>query len=91
MTLEERVARAERVRNILNDELVREAFDGVRAEYAQAWEMTKENQERERERIWLLMKTLEKVRGHLVAIVEDGKLAQNEITQFQKRRSIFGR
>lgn len=68
---------------LLRDELLTEAFDTLRAEYLAGWEASPARDTDGRERLWLAVQVLGKVRGHLEQVVADGRLASRELTDTQ--------
>ena len=85
MTLESERDRGERAARLLADQLFNEAFDTVDAALRAAWEATADSQERERERLWLMVKLLGRVKGHLVEAMETGKVARIQIERDKER------
>ena len=85
MTLESERDRGERAARLLADQLFNEAFDTVDAALRAAWEATADSQERERERLWLMVKLLGRVKGHLVEAMETGKVACIQIDEAEAR------
>ena len=90
MTLEERKLRAEQANRLLNDPMLSEAFAEVRRAYTEAWERTNDAQERERERLWLLVKSIDRIKGHLQSAMEDGKLVDKQILEIQPKKKFWG-
>ena len=85
MTLESERDRGERAARLLADPLLAEAFDVIEAGLLSAWAATTDNQERERERLWLMVKLLGRVKGHLVEAMETGKVARIQIERDKER------
>ena len=81
------LARADRAKRLLEDELFIEAFDAVDSALRQGWAATRGDQSEDRERLWLMLKLLERVRGHVSAVVHGGKLAGVRLAEIEKRRA----
>ena len=73
MNNEEREARA---KNLLQNELFNEAFEVLRKELLGQWEQSGSQNTDQRESIWLAIRLLEKIKGHITSIVETGHMAK---------------
>jgi|TARA_Y100001951_G_C11212609_1_gene223859 hypothetical protein len=73
MTDEFREAHAKR---LLEDELFTEAFDVLRKELMNRWEASGSTEVEARESIWLAMRLLDKIHGHITSIVETGRMSK---------------
>ena len=73
MTDEFREAHAKR---LLKDELFTEAFDVLRKELMNRWEASGSTEVEARESIWLAMRLLDKIHGHITSIVETGRMSK---------------
>jgi len=71
MTPEERERRA---RSLLEDPLLKEAFDVLKEDLMGRWSQSGSTDLEARESIWLAMRLLEKIHGHLTSIVETGHM-----------------
>ena len=93
--LGEAAARAERAQELLENELWHEAFKGLEDSYTAAWRTTGIEDVAAREKLFLAINIVGKVRDHLTAIVANGKLAQAELKELaqiaerRKRRGIL--
>jgi hypothetical protein len=91
--LDAAAAKALRTQNLLDDELLTEAFAALEASYASAWRSTAIDDVSGREKLFLAINIVGKVRDHLNAVVANGKLAQaelKELAQVAERRKRFG-
>ena len=79
----ERGARAQR---LLEDDLLKEAFETLDRDYTKAWRETAARDTDARERLWQAVQVVAKVRDHLVSVVNGGKLAQREMNELAGRR-----
>lgn len=69
--------------------LFREAIDTLRKEITSQWEQSPVRDEGGRERLWLTMKLLGRIEGHIKTIAETGKLARRQLTDLEDRRSVL--
>jgi hypothetical protein len=79
MTLEQESRRGEQAKRLLDDPLLQEAFATVDSAVRDAWSATANDATDERERLWLMLKLLERVRTHLSQVLEAGKLADRQL------------
>jgi hypothetical protein len=87
------VAKARRAQDLIDDELLGEAFRTLEDNYASAWRATVIDDVAGREKLFLAINIVGKVRDHLTAVVANGKLAQaelRELAQTAERRKRFG-
>jgi hypothetical protein len=92
-SLEQSVAKGIRAQAVLENELLSEAFSALEQSYVGAWRATTLEDVAGREKLFLAINIVGKVRDHLNAIVANGKLAQaelKEIAQAAERRRRFG-
>jgi hypothetical protein len=86
-------AKALRSQELLDNELLTEAFKGLEDSYTAAWRATTIDDVNGREKLFLAINVVGKVRDHLSAVVTNGKLAQaelKELAQTAERRKRFG-
>jgi hypothetical protein len=86
-------ARALRAQELLDNELLTEAFKTLEDNYASAWRSTAIDDVQGREKLFLAINIVGKVRDHLNAVVANGRLAQVELAEFARtaeRRRRFG-
>jgi len=91
--LDQAAAKAARAQELLDNELLSEAFGELEDSYATAWRGTKIEDVAAREKLFLAINVVGKVRDHLTAVVTNGKLAQAELkalAQVAERRKRFG-
>ena len=91
--LDQAAAKAVRGQALLDDDLLVEAFDALEASYTSAWRRTTIDDAVGREKLFLAVNIVGKVRDHLSAVVANGKLAQaelNELLHAAERRKRFG-
>ena len=86
-------ARATRAANLLGNDLLVEAFKGLEDAYTAAWRQTTIDDVMGREKLFLAINIVGKVRDHLTAIVSNGKIAQAELkalAETAERKKRFG-
>ena len=91
--LGEAVSKAMRAQDLLDNELLNGAFKGLEDSYAAAWRATAIDDVAAREKLFLAINIVGKVRDHLSSIVAGGKLAQAELKELARtaeRRKRFG-
>ena len=80
--------RGVRARELLDNELVQEALATLKAEYLKAWEASPARDAEGRERLWVMVKLVEKFRGHLEQVFEAGKLADAQLVEIERRKKF---
>ena len=66
--------REEKAKNLLSIELFNEAFDVLRKDLMNRWESSGSTELEARESIWLAMRLLDRLHGHIKSIVETGHM-----------------
>jgi hypothetical protein len=66
--------REEKAQNLLNNELFNEAFEVLRKDLMNRWEVSGSTELEARESIWLAMRLLDRLYGHINSIVETGHM-----------------
>src|ERR1700719_1939275 len=79
--LDQAVAKAVRAQELLDNELLTEAFRGLEDSYTAAWRATRIDDVAAREKLFLAINIVGKVRDHLAATVANGKLAEAELKE----------
>jgi hypothetical protein len=85
--------KALQAQELLNNELLTEAFKTLEDDYASAWRSTMIDDVQGREKLFLAINIVGKVRDHLNAAVANGRLAQAELAELARtaeRRKRFG-
>lgn len=91
--LSQAAAKAVRAKNLIENELLIEAFDGLEAAYIKAWRSSTIEDDAGREKLFLAINIVGKVRDHLANIVAQGNLAAAELralAQTAERTKRFG-
>ncbi len=81
--LKSEVARAERANELMDDELMVEAFTLLNSKLTAEWSNSPVRDTEGRERIWLMQKLLKSVGDHLREIALTGKMASLQLQQEQ--------
>ncbi len=68
--------REERAKSLLNNELFNESFDILRKDLMDRWSASGSSELEARESIWLAMRLLDRIHGHLQSIIETGHMAK---------------
>ena len=71
--------RGMRAAQLLNDELMQEAFKTLEATYTRAWAATEPHDTEGRENYWKALQILSDVHRHLKKTAENGRLVQREL------------
>ncbi len=66
--------REEKAKNLLSNELFNEAFDVIRKDLMDRWSASGSTELEARESIWLAMRLLDRLYGHITSIVETGHM-----------------
>ena len=66
--------REEKAQNLLNNELFNEAFDVIKQDLMNRWSASGSRELEARESIWLAMRLLDRIYGHIKSIVETGHM-----------------
>ena len=66
--------REEKAKNLLNNELFNEAFEVIRKDLMNRWSASGSTEVEARESIWLAMRLLDRLYGHITSIVETGHM-----------------
>lgn len=91
--LHKALSRGDRAASLLKNELLTEAFDALERDYSAALFETKPQDTVAREKLYLAVNVTRKVRDHLTAVVNDGKVAQanlNKLAAEFERKKRFG-
>ena len=89
----EAISRAQWARDLLENEMLKEAFNSLQSDYMRLWVNSKPFDTEGREKIFIAWHVVGKVQEHLRRIVENGKLAQMELDELiakEERRKRFG-
>lgn len=87
-------SRARQAQRLLDDPLLKEAFEAAEAEYIKQWRSSPVRDTEGREHLYVMLRSLERVKGHLESLAATGKLidAQREQQKEQSRlKSLMSR
>ena len=82
--LETQLRQAKRAEVLLNDPLLKQAFEDLLETYRQEIFNTNFADDEKRRSLWMAFNMLDKIRGHLQSIMESGKLAQKDLELLNK-------
>lgn len=90
---ETEILRGERARQLLDEPLIVEAFALIEQEYIKAWQDSPARDVEGREKLFLSLKNIQKVRGHLLQVMDSGKMAKASLAQRtgQTLKAVFSR
>ena len=66
--------REQRANNLMNDPLFQEMFDVLKKDLMNRWETSGSTELEARESIWLAMRLLDRLYGHIQSVVETGHM-----------------
>ena len=89
MTLEAQVDRGVHAQRLLNDPLVVEAFEAVRASLVAAWEAAPIRDKEGQHELKLMLKLLADVRSYFDLAISDGQLAADEIQLREQGKKAY--
>ncbi len=81
------IVRGAQAKALLDNELLTEAFVRLDTDYIAAWRATPARDTDARERLWQATQIVGKVRDHLTAVLNNGKLAQRQIDELAAREA----
>ncbi len=79
--LHNEITRANRAKELLNDELLVNAFKTLEDAYISMWRSTSPDQGDAREKLYLAINVIGKFRDHLTAIISNGTIATAELNK----------
>ena len=68
--------RERRAQSLIDDELLKESFDVLKEDLMNRWSNSGSTDLEARESIWLAMRLLDRIRGHLMSIIDTGHMAK---------------
>ncbi len=85
--------RALKAQSLLDNEMFNDALATLEAEYIAAWKATPLRDSDGRERVWQAVQIVGKIKDHIGAVLNDGKLAAaqlRELAETAERKKRFG-
>ena len=89
MNSDDILRRAADAKRLLDEPLLVEAFTTVKAELTTAWENAPTRDTEGRERLYLMVRLLEKLRSHIRTVAEEGEIEAKRITQLDGERKFW--
>ena len=78
------VSRGEKAKLLLDEPLIKEAFETLKKGFQDAILNTKHNEDEARRALWQAYHLTDRVENHLRTVMETGKLAATQINQLKK-------
>ena len=82
---EKQVREGKKAEQLLNDPLLKPAFEDLLEIYKTEIFNTKFTESEQRTYLWVAYNLVDKIRGHLQSVMASGKLTQQELDQLNKR------
>jgi CTP:phosphocholine cytidylyltransferase-like protein len=82
---EKQIQQGQRAKQLLNDPLLKEAFEYLSDQYKTEIFNTSYNDHDQRQVLWMAYNMLDKIKGHLVSVMETGKLASSELENLTRQ------
>ena len=83
--MEKQIREGQRAAQLLNDPLLKQAFEDLLDTYKQEIFNTNFADDNRRRSLWMAYNMVDKIRGHLQTIMESGKLASKDLELLQKQ------
>ena len=83
--LDNQVQRGQQAKRLLDDPLLKEGFEYLFEEYKKEIFNTSYNDHEQRQVLWMAYNLLDKIKGHLVTVMETGKLASSELENLTRQ------
>jgi len=78
-TLDQRLAHGDRAKEALENEAFTSAFEAIEKEVIDQWTNSPARDAQGREKLWIYLMMLRKVKAHLTSTMETGRLARLEL------------
>jgi hypothetical protein len=78
------IVRGGKAHELINSELLQEAFARLERDYIAAWRETPARDTDARERLWQAVNIVGKVKEHLGIVARDGRMAQRQLDELIK-------
>ena len=91
MDAEHEIIRGRDAQALIQHPLLVEAFEAVESEVMELWKLSPERDRDGREKLWLSLKLLQKVRSQLESVIQTGQVAEVTLAQRlgQRLRDAF--
>jgi hypothetical protein len=93
IALQKQINRAQKAASLLDNELLNEAFKTLEQSYIDFWRQTKPEDQLAREKAFIAVNVVGKIRDHLHAVIQHGSLAKAELNKLHveaDRKKRFG-
>lgn len=90
MTLEKRIYDGNRAKEVLENEVFQQVWTDIEEELTQAWKTSPQRDEEGRQRLFVAITMLAKVKSAIEATMESGKLALADL-DYQQKKSLAQR
>lgn len=87
-TIEQRIYDANRAKEILENEAFQQVFSDIESELMTQWKESPARDTEGREKLWIYLAMLNKMKAHFIETLETGKLAQLEV---EHKKSLLDR
>ncbi|MAN61076.1 MAG: hypothetical protein CMI60_03920 [Parvibaculum sp.] len=78
------IERGRIAQDILDNEIFQDAMIMLEEQYKNLWAITKQDQQEERERLWIAMKLIPEFERQLRIVVENGTIKKNQIVKIKQ-------
>lgn len=82
---EKQIQQGQKAKQLLDDPLLKEAFEYLTEQYKTEIFNTSYNDHDQRQVLWMAYNMLDKIKGHLVSVMETGKLASSELENLTRQ------
>ncbi len=83
--IEKQIQQGQKAKQLLDDPLLKEAFEYLTEQYKSEIFNTSYNDHDQRQVLWMAYNMLDKIKGHLVSVMETGKLASSELENLTRQ------
>jgi hypothetical protein len=83
-------SRAQKAKDLLENELLNEAIATLEADLIRAWKATPARDTEGRERCWTAVQQVGNLKGYLEAVMRDGQLAAAQLKSLAEKPKRFG-
>lgn len=84
----EKISRQAKAEALLRNEILQEGFEYLEKEFIDAWKNSGMEDTASRERLYMLCQNLSALKGYIVSVIEDGKLAEAALQELQTRKNF---
>lgn len=75
---------------LLDHPIYKDAVNRLRDEIMQQWRNAPARDAEGRERLWVMLKLLERIEAHIATVAQTGRMASKQIADIENRRRFFG-